>query len=305
MKVAVTGATGVIGTSVVPALIGAGHDVVGLARTPQKARVLERMGASARVGALSDEDGLVTLFGGADVVCNFATHTPVGLVAAWPGSWKTNDRLRTEGVRRVAAAAQAAGVRRLVQESVSYLYADQGDEWITEESPVAITRATEPASVGESHVQEFATHLRAGVVLRFGSIIGDDALTRLQLRAVQGGRPVGLGSPTGWTHVVHTDDLGGAVLAAMTAPSGVYNVGSEPIRRAELLRGYAEAAGRDEALFLGPLLSRLAGTRIEPLTRSLRVSSQLLTTQTGWSPVRASFDRTWFDVAREDNEAAS
>ena len=58
--------------------------------------MLERMGASATVGALTDQDGLVAMFGGADVVCNFATHTPVGLVAAWPGSWKTNDRLRTE-----------------------------------------------------------------------------------------------------------------------------------------------------------------------------------------------------------------
>ncbi|MGZ4426910.1 MAG: NAD-dependent epimerase/dehydratase family protein [Nocardioidaceae bacterium] len=303
MKVAVTGATGVIGTSVVGALLKAGHEVVGMARSPQKAAQLEALGATAVVTGLADHEALTAMFDGSDAVCNFATHTPVGLTAAWPPSWRTNDRLRTEGVRRVVAAARAAGVRRMVQESVSYLYADQGDEWITEESPVEITPATEPASVGESHVQEYQCDSRVGVVLRFGTIIGDDALTRLLLKAARSGRPFGVGSPTGWTHVVHTDDLGPAVLAALQAPSGVYNVGAEPVRRAELVHGYAEAAGRDEGSFLGPVLSRLAGARVEPLTRSLRVSSERLTSSTGWVPRRATLDPSWFDDARSHHEA--
>ena len=52
--------------------------------------------------------------------------------------------LRTTGVANVVEAARTAGVRRVVQESVSMLYADQGDEWITEQSPVDITPMTEP-----------------------------------------------------------------------------------------------------------------------------------------------------------------
>ena len=303
MKVAVTGATGVIGMSAVPALLEAGHEVVGLARTPQKAAQLEEVGASAVVGGLTDHDSLVAMFTGADAICNFATHMPVGLVGVWPGACNTNDRLRTEGVRRVVAAAREAGVRRLVQESVSFLYADQGDEWINEDSPVAITPATEPASVGESHVQAYASSPRTGVALRFGAIIGDDALTRWLLKRVRSGRPVGLGPPCGWTHVVHSDDLGGSVVAALSAPTGVYNVGAAPILRAELFQGYAEAAGRRQKGYLGPVLRKLGGTRAEPLTRSLRVSSDRLTLTTGWSPKRTTFDSSWFDVARSENGA--
>ncbi len=305
MRVAVTGATGVIGTAAVAALVAAGHDVVGMARTPQKAARLAGMGADAALTSFADHDGLTAMFEGCDAVCNFATHIPVGFAAALQRSWRTNDRLRTEGVRRVVEAARAAGVRRMVQESVSFLYADQGEDWVTEGSPVAITPATEPASVGECHVQEYQCESRVGVVLRFGTIVGNDALTRWQLRAVASGRPIGLGSPEGWVHVVHTDDLGQAVLSALAAPTGVYNVGAEPLRRADLVHGYAEAVGRDQAAYVGPFLRRLAGTRVEPLTRSIRVSSDRFTTTTGWKPVRDVFDASWFDVVDRTSQAAS
>ena len=296
MKVAVTGATGVIGRSAVPELVAAGHEVVALARTPEKARWLEDAGARAVVGSIGDQEGLERMFDGCDAVCNFATRVPVGLSAALPRAWRENDRLRTEGVRGIVAAARAAGVRRVVQESVSFLYADHGDDWITEQSTVGITPVTEPACVGEAHVQDFAQGPRFGVVLRLGSIVGDDDLTRWLLKSVQHGRPVGLGDPEGWAHLVHADDIGSAVLAALTAPSGVYNVGAEPVRRSDLVQGYAEAAGRDEVGFVGPVLRRIAGARMEPLTRSLRVSSEHFTALTGWTPRRATFDASWFDV---------
>ena len=295
MRVAVTGATGVIGRSVVPALVAAGHDVVGLARTPEKARLLEELGAEASRTGLADHDGLVAMFEGADVVCNFATHVPVGLAAVRPGAWRTNDRLRTEGVRRVVAAAGVARVRRVVQESVSFLYADQGDDWVTESSPLAITRATEPVSVGESHAEGFANGVRSSVVLRLGTIIGDDPMTRFQLRSLRHGHAIGLGSPEGWAHVVHTDDLGPAVLAALQAPGGVYNVGADPVRRVDLVAGFSAAAGRESIDFMGPLVRRLGGARLEPLGRSLRVSSEQLTAATGWTPYRSTFGAGWFE----------
>ncbi len=303
MRVAVTGATGVIGRSALPALVAAGHEVVGLARTPEKAALLTGLGATPVLTSLSDHAGLVAMFTGADAVANFATNIPVGYAALWPARWRTHDRLRTEGVRRVVAAARDAGVRRLVQESVSFLYADQGDEWITEDSPVAITRATEPASVGESHVQDYACGSRTGVVLRFGIIVGDDPLTRFQLRAVRHGRPIGLGSPDGWAHLVHTDDLGPAVVGALHAPSGVYNVGAEPVRRVDLVGGFAEAAGRESIDFMGPLMTRLAGARVEPLARSLRISSDAFIAGSGWTPGRGSFGAGWFDVLRDSSGA--
>jgi nucleoside-diphosphate-sugar epimerase len=296
VRIAVVGATGVIGTSVLPHLVDAGHAVVGLARSSEKEQVVRDLGATPFRATLTDHEGLVAMFDGVDAVCNFATHVPVGMAALRPGAWRVNDRLRTDGVRRVVEAARAAGVRRLVQESVSFLYADQGDEWVREDAPLEITRATEPASVGESHVQDYACGSRAGVVLRLGTIVGDDPMTRFQLRALRNGQPIGLGSPEGWAHVVHTDDLGPAVAAALGAPSGVYNVGAEPVRRFELVAGFSAQAGRESIDFMGPLLRRVGGVRLEPLARSLRVSSEHLTATTGWTPLRAKFDSGWFET---------
>jgi len=297
LRVAVTGATGVLGRAVVPALVGAGHQVVALARTPQKAAVAEGLGAVTRVGNLFDPDGLAMLLDGCDAVCNLASHVPVGYSTALPWAWKVDDRLRTDGVRRVLSAAKTAGVRRVVQESVSYLYADAGDDWINERSSLGINRATEPASVGESLVQRYTCGSRTGVVLRFGTVVGDDGLTRARLRAASHGRPIGLGTPDGWAHLVHTDDIGPAVLAALTAPSGVYNVGASPVRRGDVVQGYAEAVGRSKGDFVGPMMVRLAGPRTEPLTRSLRVSSSAFAESTGWSPRRPEFDVSWLEAA--------
>lgn len=299
MKVAVAGATGVMGASAVPALVAAGHDVFAMARTPAKASLVESWGATAVPADIFDHDSLVTMLEGCDVVCNLATRIPVGYRAALASAWRENDRLRTEGVRRVVAAARQTHVRRVVQESVSLVYADQGDAWIDESSPLGINCATEPACVAESHVQAYQSDLRQGVVLRFGMVIGDDALTRFWLRSVRMGLPIGLGSPDGWVHPVHTEDVGPAVVAALGAPGGVYNVGAEPVRRRDLLQGYADAAGRPGAGTMGPLLRRLTGRRAEPVSRSLRVRSEHFATRTGWTPRRAQFDPSWITEMAE------
>ena len=296
VKVAVTGATGVIGSAAVSALVAAGHRVVGLARTLEKADRLAALGATPRMGSVLDHDTLVDLFAGADAVVSCATHIPVGLAGAVPGAWRDNDRLRTEGVRRVVEAAREAGVRRIIQESVSQLYADQGDAWVAEGSPLDITKATESASVAEAQVQDYTCDSRIGVVLRFGFIVGDDDFTRWQVRAAAQGRNVGLGDPDGWLHPIHTDDLGPAIVAALTAPSGVYNVGGQPVRRADYVRAYAEAVGRDDVGFLSPLMTKLVGHRAEPLSRSLRVCSDHFTASTGWAPQRPVFDAGWLEA---------
>ncbi|HEX4977933.1 MAG TPA: NAD(P)H-binding protein [Nocardioides sp.] len=295
MQVAITGATGVIGRAAVSTLVAAGHEVRALVRSAAKAEAVTALGATPVHGSLGDPESLHRLVAGVDAVCNVATAVPVGYAGALPGAWKANDRLRTQGARAVVEAARAAGVRRVVQESVSFLYADAGDAWVTESAPLGITRATEPAAVAETHVQDYCCGSRAGVVLRLGLVVGDDPATRWQLRAARRGSPIGLGNPDGWLHAVHTDDLGPAVLAALSAPSGVYNVGADPVRRAEYVAAFAEATGRADVGFLGPVLSRVAGARAEPLARSLRVSAENFTAATGWAPRRPVFGPSWLD----------
>ncbi len=300
VKSVLTGGTGVIGRAAVAALVGAGHEVAVVCRSAANAATAERLGATAVRGDIFDRASLVRAYTGADVVINLATNVPVGYSAILPGAWRSHDRLRTEGVRNVVEAARDAGVRRLIQESVSFLYADRGDEWLVEQSPVEITPMTEPAAVGESLVQDFTCGSRTAVVLRFGTIVGDDRQTRYWLRAAGNGRPIGFGKSSDWSHMIHTDDLGSAVIAALHAPSGVYNVGADPVRRDALLQGYADAAEVGSASFMGPVVRWFAGRRLEPLARSLRVCSDHFAAQTGWRATRPSFDSTWLDVARRE-----
>lgn len=299
MKVAVIGATGVLGRAAVRSLVAGGHDVFGLARTAGRAALLESLDVTPVHAEVFDRDSLVPMFEGCDVVCNLATRMPLRGTRA--KAWREQDRLRTAGARAVVEAARLAGIRRLVQESTSTLYADQGERWVTEDAPLDISAATEPASVAETWAQSFASDCpggRASVILRLGQVVGEDPATRQLLAAAQRGRPVAYGDPDGWVSLLHTDDLGEAVLAAVDAPGGVYNVGADPIRRRDWIAGLGEAAGRSSARLHGRLAARLAGERVEPLTRSLRISTEQFTSQTGWTPSRGRFDLGWLADGR-------
>ncbi|MBA2773307.1 MAG: NAD(P)-dependent oxidoreductase [Nocardioidaceae bacterium] len=293
MKVFVTGATGVLGSAAAACLVADGHAVAGLARDEAKAAALEAAGVVPVRTQLLDLDAMTAALDGFDAVCNLATHIPVGLAALRPGAWKVNDRLRIQGSKVVAQAARDAGVRQLVQESVSFVYADGEDEWITEESPISVTRATDPAAVAEANASRFGNVSRQAVILRFGSFVGDDPMTRWRLRQAELGRAVIVGDPQGWTHLVHPDDAGTAVAAALAAPSGVYNVGAEPVRRETVNQVFADAVGRESLAPTPKLLVRVGGERLTPLARSQRVCSAKLHEVTGWKPVHDMFDPSW------------
>jgi nucleoside-diphosphate-sugar epimerase len=241
-------------------------------------------------GVLPEVEDAERVLLGCDAVVHLSPALPVGLRARWQGSWRAADLSWSEGVRRLAAAARGAGVRRFVHQSVSYLYADGGPDWIDEDSALGVTRATEPVSVGELVVQEFASPCRTGVVLRTGLLVGDSDLTRWSLRCTAQGRAVGLGDPDGFAHLLHSDDLGGALVAALDAPTGTYNVGAEPVLRRAFVDACAAAAA-----FLGRWSS--AGPRLEPLARSLRVSSSRFSQVTGWVPRRVRVSAGWFAAA--------
>src|SRR5207248_1987868 len=125
MRVLVIGGTGAIGSHAVPALVRAGHIVSALARTPQKAARLVAQGASPITVSIFDRAALIQKFSGHDAVVNLASSIPRTSRFMQTKAWTENDRVRKEGSAVIVDAAMAAGVGRLVQESVSMIYPDR------------------------------------------------------------------------------------------------------------------------------------------------------------------------------------
>lgn len=136
MNVFVLGGTGAIGRHVVPALVSAGHDVTALARTPERAAWLRDQGARPAVLSMFDRSALTAAFAGQDAVANLTSAMPSMARFLFRRAFENNTRVRTEGSAAVVDAALAAGVGRLIQESVSMLYPDRGAQWINEDTPI-------------------------------------------------------------------------------------------------------------------------------------------------------------------------
>jgi nucleoside-diphosphate-sugar epimerase len=284
-----------MGRSTIPALHDAGHTVVGLARSSRAAEVVAARGAEPVRADLFDADALARAMHGCEAVVNFATHVPIGYTILVPGAWRANDRIRSHATGVVAAAAREAGVSRIVQQSLSFVYADHGDDWIDEQSAIELTRASEHIVVAEGEIDDFTRSGGVGVSLRFGQIAGQDRNTAWLLRRARAGRPTGIGKPDSWTHVVHADDVGTAAAAALTAPAGAYNVGAEPVKRGDMADTFALAARREKGRFFSRVIMRLGGQRIEMVSRSQRVSSQRFCDRTGWHPQYPKLTPDWFD----------
>jgi 2-alkyl-3-oxoalkanoate reductase len=240
MKVFVIGATGVLGREAVPRLRAAGHEV----------GVLDRHTTS-----LFDADQLAAALTGYDAVVNLATRIPLSAKAVLASAWADNNRIRTEGTATLVKAATAAGVGRIVQEGISFVYADGGDRELDESAPI------KPVGHVASSVQAQHNVLAhpGGVFLRFGMLIGGDAMSP----------PVLVGD--GWMSVVHPGDAAAAAVAALDAPPGIYNVGTPVLKRDMGITRLPKFLGRFAASF-------------EVFGRSQRVVSTKLAEATGWKP---------------------
>src|SRR3954451_2182800 len=172
-EITITGSTGVIGRRAVRELLAAGHHVTGVTRSAQGRERLQSLGAGAAEADVFDEASLTRAFAGADAVINLLTHIPSAERMGDPAAWAENDRLRTEASAAIARAAQAAGVRRLVQESIAFVYADGGDAWLEEEAPIAGGGVTTSALSAERNAR--VLFRGEAVVLRFGLFMGPDS----------------------------------------------------------------------------------------------------------------------------------
>ena len=286
MRIAVTGATGVLGQEAVEALTAEGHEVTGITRRDRGIPVVEGRGGTAIVADVFDTSDLTRAFRGHDVVINTLGHMPVGMAAMRPLAWREDDRLHSEASVKIAEAAARAGVRKLIQESSVFLYPDNGSDWISEDMPLSVRNQAFRPRVREMRAAvDFATAGRSAVVLRLGQLFGRDPATTHALRATREGSPILLGRPENYITLLHHSDAGRAFVAALRAGSGFYNVGGEPILRRRWAKDLGTEARADgPARFYPELTQAIVGTRLDVQRRSLRVSSVRFMSETGWWP---------------------
>jgi len=289
MNIFVTGATGVLGRSTIRLLVAEGHQVRALARREANEPTLRQLGAETVRGDLFDAPAMRAAIAGSQAVLHLATRIPGSSEMGNDAIWGENDRIRTEGTRHVVDAAIAAGVEVLVYPSVTLVYADGGDAWLSTGSPLASTRFTRTTLAAEAEIERFTAAGGRGIALRMGGFYGPEASHTQDLLAyARKGLAAVFGPADAYTAALWIDDAARAVVAALRqAPAGTYDVvDDEPLRRGEYVAALAETVGKRSLFRLPTFRARLMvdGELLELQSRSQRVSNRPFKDATGWAP---------------------
>ncbi len=310
MRVFLAGATGVIGRRLLPLLLAEGHEVTGMTRSANRVEQLRAAGAEAVLADAFDADALKRVVAEArpDAVIHQLTSIPPRIdPRKMERDFAVNDRLRTEGTANLVAAAKAAGVTRLIAQSVAFFYAPgppgtvhaEGDPLLREDqAPKPVKRSTVAlASLERTVLAAGGTVLRYGYFYGPGSAISREGSTG---REVARGRLPIVGSGAGVWSFIHVDDAAAATLAALSANKpGVFNiVDDEPARVADWIPALARALGASKPRKVPALLARpLAGSYgVALMTQAQGASGVLAKRELGWSPRYASW-RDGFETA--------
>jgi len=299
LRIFLAGASGTLGRRLVPQLVARGHHVVGTTRSPDRAAVLEDLGAEPVIvdplDARAVRDAVVAAR--PDVVVHQLTALAgMGMSRNFDRTFAETNRLRTEGTDHLIAAARAAGARRLVWQSYAgWPYAREGGPIKTEDDPLdpeppadareslAAIRHLEAAVIGAEGLE--------GVVLRYGGFYGpttsiDKGGEHLEL--IRKRRfPIG-GNGAGVWSFVHIDDAAAATVAAIEgSATGIYNVvDDDPATTQEWLPSLAAGADAKPPRRLPAWLVKLAAgpQALSLMTRARGASNAKAARELGWRP---------------------
>ena len=308
MQIFVTGATGVLGKVVVPALLAGGHHVSALSRSEANTETLQRLGAKPVPADLFDVQALVQALTGCDAeaILHLATSIPSTIRIGRPKAWQETHRLRREGTRALVEAALAAGtVSTFVYPSYALVYPDSGDRWIdAETTPVQPAVNLSSTLDAEAAVARFAGNERRGISLRMGSFYGPEPTSWQLLRYARWGiAAFPPGALDAYLPQIWVPDAGSALVAAVTqpVPSGVYDiVDDQPLTHREVIAAMAQAVGRKH-LWQPPavLMRMMTGIVYDIVSRSLRISNRRFKAMSTWNPSVPNARLGWTRLAEE------
>ncbi|MBK5333579.1 MAG: NAD(P)H-binding protein [Ilumatobacteraceae bacterium] len=292
-KVFVTGATGVLGRRVVPALVGAGHAVTAVVRSEAKASAARAAGATPVHVDLFDRDAIRAAIASHDCVAHLATHIPSGPSAVRKAAWRINDTLRRDAAAAIAGAVVDAGIGRLIQESITFPYVAGGDQWIDESWERVYYWGNQSTVDAEAAAASVTAAGGTGIVLRFAMFMAPDSAHMQSIfGAARRGLVALLGAPDSYISFIHIDDAAAAVIVALEAPAGTYNVAEpDPVRRSTHCDMLGEVVGRSRLRPIPTLVERAGGDATASIARSHRITSQHLQDVGTWSPTIHCVDR--------------
>jgi 2-alkyl-3-oxoalkanoate reductase len=289
MRVFVAGASGAIGTRLVPRLIDRGHEVIGSFRSPGNAERVRALGAQPIVLDLLDTRAVREAVLGTEpeaIVHQATALADVRFSRNLDRTFAQTNRLRTEGTDALLAAAREAGVRHfLAQSFASYRYAREGGPVKTEADPldpepVPTMRGTNAAM---RYLDQAVTDA-GGIALRYGGFYGaanDGLVEPVRKRQF----PI-VGDGDGVASFIHLDDAATAtVLALEHDAAGIYNiVDDEPAPVRDWLPALANAIGAKPPRHFPRWLARLfAGEAAVMMgTQSRGASNAKAKRELGW-----------------------
>jgi 2-alkyl-3-oxoalkanoate reductase len=311
MRVFVAGASGAIGSRLVPQLIDAGHEVIGTHNSPASAELLRTLGAKPVMLDLLDTRAVRKAVLEAEPEAIVHQATALGN-AKWGRSFDkafagTNE-LRTKGTDALLAAAREAGVRRFVAQSfASYRYAREGGPVKTEDDPLD---PTPPGNARRSFAAmrylDQAVTDAGGIALRYGGFYGaanDGLIEPVRKRQF----PI-VGDGNGITSFIHLEDAAAATVLALEhdGPT-IYNiVDDEPAPVREWLPVFAQALGAKPPRRIPTWLARLvAGEAAVVMGTDARgASNAKAKRELGWTPRyptwRTGFEAVYSAIAVAD-----
>jgi nucleoside-diphosphate-sugar epimerase len=316
MRVFVAGASGALGSRLIPQLIDAGHDVIGTHNSPASAPVLQALGAEPVRLDLLDPQAVykAVLDSKPDAIVHQATALAnVTFGRSLDKVFATTNRLRTEGTDALLAAARQAGVRRFVAQSFApYRYLRQGGPIKTESDPLDDTRLPNTGQTFHAMTYlEQATTAFGGIALRYGGFYGaaNDAL----IHPVQKRQYPIIGDGGGIFPWLHLDDGAAATVLALDHPGpAIYNiVDDEPARIRDWLPVLANALGAKPPRHVPTWLARLiAGPAAVMLATQARGAANTKAKhELGWTPRyptwRLGFPAAYTAIATADRQPAN
>ena len=235
MRVFLAGATGAVGRCLLPRLVRDGHEVTAMTRSPDRADWIRSLGAQPVVCDVFRKDELFRAVQAArpEVVIHQLTRIPARINPRHIArDLATTNRLRTEGTFALVEAAQAAGARRFIAQSVAFFYNPNERTPVPEDDPLDSTIPGAGEIVDALRVHE---HVVLGasrmevVVLRYGQFYGPGTFYASDgsfAEDVRRRRVPVVGEGGGVFSFVHVDDAAAAAaaLAVTSTEPGIYNI---------------------------------------------------------------------------------